>query len=252
MSEQSKRLQRQQQEDAAFNKMLLWLAGAVVVEGISLLIRMFYLDYTYMVGGLNTFFKVFRFVGLVLFVAGCVWTVMKIRKREKHTLPLACTGAVLWVWVVSVLCYGLNITGMKLMCVLPAVVAALAAIYFLYQREFFVSCALAAVGIIALWVFRQYYTDHAKFIYLCFAAVWVVMAAAALVCSRLSKRGGKAVGLQVFAPKTAYLTMYLTAAAVALSLVAALVLGVGAAYYIVAVLVGWLFCLAVYFTVKLM
>jgi cobalamin synthase len=115
-----------------------------------------------------------------------------------------------------------------------------------------VSCALAAVGIIALWVFRQYYTDHAKFIYLCFAAVWVVMAAAALVCSRLSKRGGKAVGLQVFAPKTAYLTMYLTAAAVALSLVAALVLGIGAAYYIVAVLVGWLFCLAVYFTVKLM
>jgi hypothetical protein len=252
MSEQGKRLQRQKQEDAAFNKMLIWLAGAIVVEGLSLLIRAFYINFTYMVGGLDTCFKVFRFLGAVLFVVGCVWTAVSLRKGGKKLLPLACTGAVLWLWIVSILCYGYNLTGMMMMCVLPAVVAALAAVYYLYQREFFVSSFLVAIGITALWVFRQYYSAHQAVIYAGFAVVAVVMAAAALVCLWLSKRAGKLGGVRVFGVKTAYPTIYLTAAVVVLGLVAALVLGISAAYYIVAVLVGWLFCLAVFFTVKLM
>ena len=39
---------------------------------------------------------------------------------------------------------------------------------------------------------------------------------------------------------------------VALVMILALVLGIGAAYYLLYVLVGWLFCQAVFFTVKLM
>jgi hypothetical protein len=89
-------------------------------------------------------------------------------------------------------------------------------------------------------------------IYAGFLAVCVVMAAAVLVCRRLSKQGGKLGRLQVFAAQTSYRTVYLTAALVVLGLVAALLLGVSAAYYIIVVIVGWLFCLAVYFTVKLM
>lgn len=47
MSEQGKRLQKRKEEDAAFNKMLLWLAGAVLLEGLTLLLRRFYIDYAY-------------------------------------------------------------------------------------------------------------------------------------------------------------------------------------------------------------
>ena len=43
MSEQGKRLQKRKEEDAAFNKMLLWLAGAVLLEGLTLLLRRFIL-----------------------------------------------------------------------------------------------------------------------------------------------------------------------------------------------------------------
>jgi hypothetical protein len=130
--------------------------------------------------------------------------------------------------------------------------AALAAVYFLYQREFFISCALAGMGIFALWVFRQYYTGHPTVIYAGFALVCAVMVAAALVCRWLSGRGGKLGATQLLASDAAYLPIYLTAAVVVLGLAAALLLGVGAAYYVIAVLVGWLFCLAVYYTVKLM
>jgi hypothetical protein len=252
MSEQGKRLQRQAQEDAAFNKMLIWLAGAIVLEGVSLLIRAFYLNFTYMVGGLDTFFKVFRGLGAVLFVVGCAWCVETIRKGGKKRLPLACTGGVLWLWIVSILCYGYNLTGMVVMCLIPAVVAALAAVYFLYQREFFVCCAMGCVGGFALWVFRRYYSGHPAVIYAGFALVCAGMVAAALACRWLGKRGGKLGVTRVFAPDAAYLPVYLTAAVVVLGLAAALLLGVGAAYYVVAVLVGWLFCLAVYYTVKLM
>jgi hypothetical protein len=213
---------------------------------------MFYINFTYMVGGLDTFFKVFRGLGAVLFVVGCVWSVVTLRKGGKKALPLACTGAVLWLWVVAFLCYGYNLTGMKIMCVLPAVAAGLACIFFLYQREFFVSSVLVAMAIAAQWAFHRFYTGHAPVIYVGFAVVCVVMVAAALACRWLSGRGGKLGNTQLFPVKAVYLTIYLTAAVVVLSLLAALVLGVGAAYYIIAVLVGWLFCLAVYYTVKLM
>lgn len=253
MSEQGKRLQRQKQEDAVFNRMLLWLAGCVVVEGLSLLIRWFYLNYTYMVGGLDAFFYVFRFLGAVLFVAGCVWTGLTLfRRGGKAVLPLACTGAVLWVWVVAILCYGYNLTGMIAMCVLPAVVAVLAAIFFLYQREFFFVSFLIGVGIAALWVYRQIYMDHPRMTYCGFAAVWVLLALAALAAFQLSRRDGKLGALRVFPAKTVYLPIYLTCVVVALALPAALLVGVSAALYVMFVLIGWLFCLAVYYTVKLM
>lgn len=258
MSEQGKRLQRQKQEDAAFNKMLIWLAGAVVVEGLTLLLRKLYINYSYTdfgIGvalGLSNFFSVFRFLGAVLFVAGCVWTVLTVKKQGKKALPLAITGVVLWLWIASVLCYQLGEMGMGMLCVLPAVVAALAAIFFLYQREFFYNAILSAIGITALWVFRQIFMTHPRMSYCGFAAVAVLMLLAALAAFQLSKREGKLGSFRVFPAGAAYLPTYLTCAVVVLTLVAALILGVSAAYYIMFVLIGWLFCMAVYYTVKLM
>ena len=161
MSEQGKRLQKRKEEDAAFNKMLLWLAGAVLLEGLALLLRRFYIDYAYtdfgvaFAQGLDNFFGVFRFLGAALFLAGCVWTFLWIKGGRKKLLPVIVTCAVLWLWIASVLCYGLNELGMTLLCALPVAVAVLSAIFFLYQREFFWNGILVAVGITALWVYRQ-------------------------------------------------------------------------------------------------
>lgn len=258
MSEQGKRLQRQKQEDAAFNKMLLWLAGAVVVELLTLLLRRLYINFSltdFGIGvalGLNSFFGVFRFLGIVLVLAGCVWVGLTLRKGGKKVLPLACTGVALWLWVASVLCYGSNEMGMGILCVLPAVVAALAAIFFLYQREFFYNAILGGIGITALWVYRQIFMMHPRMTYCGFAAVWAAMALAAAGAFLLSKRDGKVGSLRIMPAGASYVTIYLTCAVVALTLLAALILGIGMAYYAMFVLIGWLFCLAVFYTVKLM
>ena len=258
MNEQGKRLQRKKQEDAAFHKLLIWLAGAVVVEGLSLLLRRLYLNFSYsdlgigIAEGMSNFFRVFSILGLVLTVAGCVWVYLTVKKQGKRIVPLAVTGAVLWLWIASVLCYWWNPTGVGVLCVLPAVVAGLAAIFFLYQREFFVEAVLGAVGIFALWVYRQIYMNHPRMTYCGFAAVVALMALCAFGAYMLSKREGKLSNVRVLAAGASYLTIYLTCAVVALTLVAALLLGVASAYYVIIALVAWLFCLAVYHTVKLM
>lgn len=58
--------------------------------------------------------------------------------------------------------------------------------------------------------------------------------------------------VRVLPAGTSYLSIYLTCAVVAVALLAALLIGVTSAIYIIFVLAGWLFCLAVYYTVKLM
>ena len=75
MFEKGKREQRRSQEDTTFNKMLLWLAGAVVVELLILLVKQVYVDAWLGFGvayALLVFFEVFRFAGAALVVAGVV------------------------------------------------------------------------------------------------------------------------------------------------------------------------------------
>lgn len=162
------------------------------------------------------------------------------------------TCAVLWLWIASVLCYGLNELGMTLLCALPVAVAVLSAIFFLYQREFFWNGILVAVGITALWVYRQIYMNHPRLTYVGFALVWVFLVLAAVAAFRLSRKDGKVGAVRVLPAGTSYLSIYLTCAVVAVALLAALLIGVTSAIYIIFVLAGWLFCLAVYYTVKLM
>jgi hypothetical protein len=258
VSEQGKRLQRRKQEDAAFNKMLLWLAGAVVLEILTFLLRRIYINYSYtdfgvgLMVALNSFFGVFRFAGAVLTVAGAVWLLLSLKGGKKLVAPGVFTGVMLWLWAASVLCFGLNTMGMQILCVLPVAVAVLAAIYFLYQREFFYNTILVGIGITALWVYRQIYMNHPRMTYCGFAAVWVGLAAAAALAFLLSRRKGKLGFLRVLPAGAGYPSIYLTCAVTAAVLLAALLVGIAVAYYAIFALIGWLFCLAVYYTVKLM
>jgi len=264
VSEQDKRVQRRKQEDAAFNKMLLWLAGCVALEALTLLLRQVYIYHSTSKFGiglayaLSSFFLVFRFAGAAVSVGCAVWLGLWFkngRRGKALAAPAACTGAALWLWAVSVLCANMDFAysaGMGMLCMLPVVVGVLAAIFFLYQREFFFNAVLGAVGISALWVFRHIYSNHPRMTWCGFAVVWVGLALAAWAAFQLNRKGGLAFGVRVLPAKTNYLLVYLTCAVCALALIAALIAGVAAAYYIMFAVIGWLFCLAVYYTVKLM
>lgn len=255
MFEKGKREQRHDKEDAVFNKMLLWLAGAVVVELLILLVKQAYVNMRLGAGlamGLLYFFTVFRFLGAALVAAGIVWGVMNSRNGKTGALPWACAGAAAALWVISVFAYYLFDVGLNIVMVFPAVAAVLIVVFFLYQRIFFYNAMLAGGGLVALWLYRQYYTEHPTMIKMLFAAGFVALVVAAVLSFVLRSGDGKLAGVRVVPAGSSYLFTWLTCTVTAAAMALTLALGLTAAYYLLFVLVAWLFVQAVFFTVKLM
>lgn len=255
MFEKGKREQRRSQEDVTFNKMLLWLAGAVVVELLILLVKQVYVDAWLGFGaayGLLVFFEVFRFLGAALSVAGVVWAVLWMRAGRSPVLPWACTAAVFLLWLVTLFAYYLSGVGLSIMMVLPAAGAVLIVIFFLYQRSFFFNAMLAGGGLVAVWMYRQYYWEHPTLIRLCFAAGFIALAAAAVLAFLLRRGDGKLGGARVMPAGSNYAITWITCVVTAAAMALAMALGTAATLYLLFVLAGWLFIQAVFFTVKLM
>ena len=255
MFDKGKREQRHQQEDAAFNRMLIWLAGAVVAELLFVLAKRIYVDFSagpewYV--ALDNFFRVFSFLGAALTAAGVVWIVLSFRKGKRVTVPCICAAAVAGLWALSVLTYYLFDLGLDIMILLPVVGAVLIVVYFLYQRAFFFNAILMVGGLMALWLHRQHYWGHPTVIRLCFAAEFALLAAGMIVGFRLRRNDGKLGGLQVLPPDTNYLMTWTTCEVTAVALVLALVLGTEAGLYLLFALVAWVFVQAVFYTVQLM
>ena len=255
MFDKGKREQRHQQEDAAFNHMLLWLAGAVVVELFFLLVKKLYVDLSAGLEGyvaMENFFRVFSFLGAALTAAGIVWVVLRFRKGKHVILPCVCVVVVAALWVMSVLTYFLFDLGLDIMILLPAVGAVLVVVYFLYQRVFFLNAMLTASGLLVLWLHRQHYWGHPTVIRLLFAAEFVLLVAGIALGFRLRRNDGKLGRLQVLPPDTNYLMTWTTCEVTAAALVLALVLGTEAGLYLLFALVAWVFVQAVFYTVQLM
>ena len=254
MTEKGKN-QRRREEDAAFNRMLLWLAGAAVVELIVLLIKRIYVDFWLDVDAvvaLNAFFRVFQFAGIALTAAGIAWIAVSVRNGKGWRLSAALTGAAAVLWVVSLLAYQLYDLGITILTILPGGAAVLILIFFLYQRTFFVDTAITGGAIAALWLFRTYRTDHPTLLTLCFILGWVLLAAAAALAWKLRGSNGRLGSLQLMPDGSVYGVIFATCALSAAALLLAYLLGETAAFYLLFVLMAWLFGQAVYFTVKLM
>lgn len=255
MLEKGKHEQRHEQEDATFNRMLLWLLGAVVVELFILLVKQVYVNFIVGVTVVNVlwnFFHIFTFLGAVLTVAGIVWTVLSYRKGTSAVVPCICTAAVAGLWVLSGLGYFLYETGMNIMMILPAMAAVLIVVYFLYQRVFFLNTLITAGGLLVLWLHRQYYMEHPTMLRVFFAVGFVLLAAGLVLSFLLYRGGGKLGGLRVMPADTSYLMTWITCGVTALALVLALALGTAVGFYLLFVLVAWEFVQAVFYTVRLM
>ena len=255
MFEKGKRERQQSQEDKVFNRMLLWLAGAVAVELLLLLLRKVYVDMIFggvAAMGLFTFFRIFTIAGLVI-AAGCVaWAVFNARGGKSVLIPVIVAAASMGLWLVSFLCSFVGPEGIGIAMMFPAAAAVLIIIFFLYQRPFFYNAILTGGGLLALWLHGKYYTDHPRLIIVCFAGGIVVLAAAAALVFRLRQKDGKLGKLRVLPPSSNYMMTWITCGVTAAAMVLGLILGVSLSYYLLYVLVGWLFAQAVFFTVKMM
>lgn len=138
--------------------------------------------------------------------------------------------------------------------ILVPVVAVLALVYYLFQRDFFCITVVSACGILCLQLYRRMFFAHPFRIQFGFGVAFLLLAAA-VVMLILLQRGKQLlpkVTDQLIPRETNFALLYITCALTALVLALTLILGATFAYYLLFVLVGWLFIMAVYYIVKLM
>lgn len=255
MFEKGKRAQRQSEDDKVFNRMLLWLAGAVVLELLLQLLQKAYVEIVWnpmIAKGLLTFFKIFTVAGLVIVVGCAAWAVVSARSGKGLLLPVSIGAAAAGLWVIAVVSRLLYPDGVRILMMFPAAGAVLIIIFFLYQRPFFYNAMLTGGGMLALWLHGKYYMTHPRMITACVAGGVVVLAAAAALAFQLNKNDGKLGRVRILPPSSNYMMTWLTCGITAAAMVAGLALGVSLSHWMLYVLAGWLFAQAVFFTVKMM
>lgn len=258
MDKKQKEMQRHQ-EDAALNRGLIWVAGAIVLEVLLLLVNQYYFHFTTnpqsvaIAQALNSGMKFLRFAGIIAAVGALVWLYLDVKKLGKiRALPVAVAVGCAAVGVCSQIIVRFQGSGMRMLFVLVAGWAALALIYYLYQTEMFLAAVAGGLGIVGMWFARNGYTPVNFYTGATLIAI-LLAAAAAFVLSKNQgalKVGGHKI---VLLPQDAkYVLIYATCAINLAAVAAAMAAGMVVAYYLTYVLLAWLFALLVYYTVKMM
>ena len=244
---------RREQEDIALQRGLLWVAGAVVLEMLLVLLNRFYINF-YISSEFqifDTLDKILRVAHMVVPVAAVLallWTAWQLKQKKPYALQLILTIALAAVSVCIHVAIKFRGDGMSMLYWLVIAWAVLAMVFYIYQREFFLGASACGMSVLALWFVR--YGGRPEAILL-IAAILVV----GLVALWLKKNDGTLNGKDElrFLPKdSSYGVLLVTCAASLAAVAAAMLAGSTVAYYLVYVMIAWLFALFVYYTVKLM
>jgi hypothetical protein len=241
------------------DRVVIWFGIALIFELYLLAVNRFYLHYRAkeieLAAGLDKLFSVMVYAALVLCVLCVVWAVA-MRKNELKILPQAL--AVIFA-VLSGSAYLFRIYGsisVRVMQIVVPVIAVLALVYHLYQKEYFAITILGGLCIFGLWLYRHAAVSHPVLSY-AYMAVLIILSAATLILALILQRGNGTLnwgGEQRFILQrhAAYPMVYVTCALTVLAGAAALLWGTTVAYYAIFLIVAWIFVMAVYFTVRMM
>ena len=251
-------LERERQEDIVFNKMLLWLVGAVVAEVVILLVNRFYIhtrpDEMGAVLVLNKLLLAFPVIGIVAFALCLFWRAQVRKGGKSGDIPLVIGGTLLGIGICGLLLRLFGTTGAGVVLAIVPAIAVIILIYYLYQKEFFGCAILGALSILGLWVYRI--AGSGSTYILCLILTVVVAAVGVALSLKLKKTDGvltvKGREIALLTPDAAYKAFYVSAIVGLVLLLAPLALGAAVAYYSIWVIIAGLFILAVYFTSKLM
>jgi len=261
--ENKKNAERKKQEDIALTRALSWFGAAMVLEFLLLLVNKYYVNFTAdsasiaVALAMSTVIKVTTALGLIGAVV-CGFFGWKNYKAS-GALPflwLVLTAALLALGLGSGLIVLFYRAAVELLYILVPAAAVLALVYYLYQKEFFFSACGVGVGLLGLWLVRKNSGTHDLLVTLYTVAGAVVLLAILLLMLKLKKEQGvltiKGTQYSILSKQSNYLPMFLSCALGLLALVAGLLLGSTAAFYLLFVLLAWLFVLLVYYTVKMM
>ena len=252
------RAERAKQEDAILNRVLIWIAGSVVLEALLLLLDRYYVNTRVselaIKQGLYQMFGVLVIVLPIAFLACAAWWVFTWRKGERRLLPQILSTVLLILSVCAVVArlYP-NKTGISALYVGVPCLAVLALVYYLYQHEFFLVTLLGAMSGLGLWLLDRR-EGHEIVVYAYLALEVLILAAVVFFTRKLQASGGllsvKGKLVRVFSKNSNYAMLY-ASCAVAL-LVQAAALALGAMMVLYGVVIVWLLAMAVYYTVRLM
>ena len=253
--DKNQREARRRQEDRALNRGLLWVAGAIVLEALLLLVNRYYINILTSEVDIAIFLqgamKIVRIAGAAAGTVSLVWAILQFRKGKAFTLftviGLAC-------WALSVCSHvvlAFDKAGMQMLFLLVPAWAGLALVYYLYQRELFLAATASGLAAVGLWFVRYGGMGFEAGL----TVVGILLVAA--VALWLKKSGGvirRGAGeeVQVMAKNTSYALVLASCLVGLAALIAGVLLGGVISYYLIFGMVAWMFVLLVYYTVKLM
>ena len=254
----NKKIRQEQgnREDQALVRGMLWVVGAIVLEGLLFLVNRYAFDYTtamesiLLAEKLRVVLKIVSIAGLIVFAGGAAMAIMQLKKERSTLWAGVASLAGLVIGLCAHVCVAYQDSGVRMLYLLIPVLGGLALCYYIYPRDFFL-CALPAVAAaLGLWFVRAggIGADMIFTVLVCAAALIAVL--------KLKKGDGNLVlagkPLKFMGEKTNYtLPMAGAVAALAVQLLAA-VAGGTIAYYLIFAVGAWLFALLVYYTVKMM
>lgn len=251
-----KRAERLRKEQEAMNHVLNIFLIGILAESYLLIMHKRLLGTASQMLGAVAALKWIGIIGAVLAVAGLV---LMLVKKDKPKLRL---GG-LWMLIAGAflalgngLMYVLYPRGSQILCAAVPIVAVLGLVYYLFQREFFLSAVVLGGTMFSLWVLgRGLGTVNWNTKVIAGAVVVLIgLAAVALLTRKVEKNAGKWGGkkeIVVFTPACSYKALYLVYAVAAVVIVLAL-LAASTVYYTMWVTGILLFALAVYYATKLM
>ena len=262
--DRNEREARRHQEDRALNKALIWVGVAIVLEFLLVLVNRYYINYNTSTESINRVLAIqaalvgLRWVSLVALVVCVVWMLVQLSKNGNAVLPGVLAIAAGGLLLCSHVILNFRDTGLRMMFWMVPAWAALALVYYLYQREFFFSALISGLGLLGLWFVR-----HASPLGLYTILVVVVLTWNSSMVRRLLRIAvpnsienglfqlGK--GKARLLPAEANYSLIFLSFVVSLVVIAlAAFVGGSMAYYLLYAMVAWLFALLVYYTVKMM
>ncbi len=253
----SKRLEKQRQEQKALTKVYNIFLFGIAAECYFLLMYNQYVHGTVeQVLTMAAIFTWLGYIGAAAFVGGAIMSLIKtlspVARRIGHWL-LGC-GA--FFAVSSLIIYNIYPAGTIFLCVLVPVLTVLGLVYYLFQREFFLTTVIMGGSIFTLWVCRKGLgtQNWNTKVTLGAAAVLIGLAALAFVTRQVEKKNGHWIGapnVRILAPGCPYKLLYLTYLVCFVAIVLAFFF-VSTTYYTMWLLGILLFVQAVYYTTKLM
>lgn len=257
-SRQEQRELRQKQEEQRFNKLLLWIVAALVYEAVVMFVKRYYVNYRTTMLDLTLAravaqtLVVLKCVAPILTLAAALWGTLWLRKKRSVRLPAVLFGVFAALSATAILFRDFDTLGVTLAGILPALVAGLAVVYYIYQQEFFYNSIVGLVGILTVWMLRKVAVARPVFTLVLCLVVLVFLVVATVLNHKVCRNDGMLGKVRVLESDATYRTGYLTIAFTAFAVVAAWFFGSAVAYYAMFALIGWLFCLVVYYTVRMM